>query len=145
MSRRDQYRITSDPEDVDIDAVHAFLTTSYWAEGISRDLVAQSIAGSIPFSLFHGQHQVGFARVITDKATYAYIGDVYVLAEHRGKGLARWLVETVMSHPELQGLRRWALITRDAHKLYEPLGFKVVATPERHMEIARPGLYKGQQ
>lgn len=137
-----QYRIVSDPDAVDVDAVHAFLTTSYWAEGIPRDVVARSIAGSIPFSLFHGINQVGFARVITDRATYAYVGDVYVLESHRGKGLGRWLMETVMAHPELQGLRRWGLVTRDAHRLYEPLGFRALASPKRHMEITKPDLYR---
>ena len=138
---RDGYTITSDTSAVDVGAVHAFLTTSYWAEGISRGLVARAVRGSLCFSLFQGDVQVGFARVVTDRATYAYLCDVYVLDAHRGRGLARWLMETVLAHPDLQGLRRFALGTRDAHRLYAGVGFTPLAMPERHMEIARRGLY----
>ena len=137
-----EYRISSDPADVDLDAVHAFLTRSYWAEGISRELVARAIAGSIPFSLLHGAALVGFARVITDRATYAYLADVFVLEAHRGQGLGRRLVEAAMAHPDLQGLRRFGLVTRDAHALYASVGFTPLAHPERHMEISRSGLYR---
>jgi GNAT superfamily N-acetyltransferase len=126
---------------VDVSAVHAFLTTSYWAEGISRALVARAVRGSLCFSVLHGEEQVGFSRVVTDRATYGYLCDVYVLERHRGRGLARWLMDTVMSHPDLQGLRRFGLITRDAHRLYEGVGFARLAKPDGHMEIARRGLY----
>lgn len=139
------YRIVSGAESVDLDAVHAFLTTSYWAAGISRELVARAVAGSLPFSLFHGSEQVGFARVITDRATYAYLADVYVLEAHRGHELGKWLIATVLAHPDLQGLRRFGLVTRDAHGLYARFGFQPLATPERHMEISRPGLYLAPQ
>ncbi|HEU4995361.1 MAG TPA: GNAT family N-acetyltransferase [Gemmatimonadaceae bacterium] len=139
---RGEYRISTDPARVDVAAVHAFLSTSYWAEGIPREVVARAIAGSLPFSLFHGKTQVGFARVVTDRATFAYLADVYVLEAHRGRGLAVWLIETVMAHPDLQGLRRFSLATRDAHGLYARFGFKPVAAPERLMEIARPGVYR---
>lgn len=139
---RGEYRISTDPADVDIDAVHAFLTRSYWADGIPRDVVARSIAGSLPFSLFHKDQQVGFARVITDRATFAYLADVYVLEEHQGRGLGRWLVEVVLAHPDLQGLRRLMLATRDAHGLYAQLGFGPLASPGRFMEINRVGLYR---
>lgn len=135
------YRIVSGAESVDLDAVHAFLTTSYWAAGISRELVARAVAGSLPFSLFHGVEQVGFARAITDRATYAYLADVYVLEAHRGRELGKWLIATVLAHPDLQGLRRFGLVTRDAQGLYAQFGFRPLATPERHMEISRPGLY----
>jgi GNAT superfamily N-acetyltransferase len=138
------YRIVVGAAAVDVDAVHAFLATSYWAEGIPRDLVARAVAGSLPFSLLHGDRQVGFARVVTDRATYAYLADVYVLAAHRGRGLGRWLVATVLAHPDLQGLRRFMLATRDAHALYAAFGFRPLAAPDRHMEIARPGLYRAR-
>ncbi len=141
-AERGEYRITCDPRAADVDAIQAYLARSYWAEGIPREVVAGAIAGSVPFSLFHGDQQVGFARVITDRATYAYLADVYVLEEHRGRGLGKWLIETVMSHPDLQGLRRMGLVTRDAHTLYEPFGFRPLAAPERHMEISRPNPYR---
>jgi N-acetylglutamate synthase-like GNAT family acetyltransferase len=135
------YRVSTDPAEVDLDAVHAFLSRTYWAEGIPRELLARAIEGSIPFSVFHESRQVGFARVITDRATFAYLADVYVLEAHRGRGVARWLVDTILAHPALQGLRRFSLVTKDAHALYAGAGFTALAAPERHMEIARPGLY----
>lgn len=138
----DDYRISCDPDDVDVDAVHAFLTRSYWAEGISRELVVRAIAGSIPFSLLDGTQQIGFARVITDRATYGYLADVYVLEKYRGRGLARRLIGAVMTHPELQGLRRIGLVTRDAHPLYSSFGFAPLGEPGQHMEIRRQGLYR---
>lgn len=144
-ARRGSWSISTDPRKLDVDAVHAYLSRSYWAENIPRELVAKSIAGSLCFGLYDGEHddrQVGFARVITDRATFAYLCDVYVLEEHRGKGLGKWLMAAVTSHPDLQGLRRWSLVTRDAHGLYEPFGFTPLASPERYMEIARPGLYR---
>jgi GNAT superfamily N-acetyltransferase len=125
---------------IDLDAVHAFLSRSFWAEGIPKDLVARAAANSVCFSLFDGPSQVGFARVVTDRATFAYLCDVYVLESHRGRGLGKWLIETVMHHPDLQGLRRFLLVTRDAHGLYARHGFAVAAAG-RHMEIFRPGLY----
>lgn len=141
---RGPWRITTDPAAVDLDAVHAFLTTSYWAEGIPRGVLERAIAGSIPFSLFKGDVQIGFARVVTDRATFAYLADVYVLDEHRGQGLARWLVETILAHADLQGLRRFVLVTRDAHGLYAKTGFAPLRAPERYMEIHRPGVYLGR-
>jgi len=140
-AERGEFSITSDPSAVDLAAVHAFLTRVYWSEGVPVEVVARAIAGSIPFSLFHGSTQIGFARVITDRATYAYLADVYVLEAYRGKGLGRWLIETVMQHPDLQGLRRFGLVTRDAHDLYKAFGFSALSAPDRHMEIVRHGLY----
>ena len=137
----DDYRISTDTDEMDVDAVHAYLTRSYWAEGIPRDVVERSISGSLCFGLFHGTAQVGFARAITDRATFAYLADVYVLEEHRGHGLGKRLVATVMAHPDLQGLRRFQLMTRDAHELYRQFGFGPAARPEAQMEISRPGLY----
>jgi GNAT superfamily N-acetyltransferase len=139
QAERGEFSITCDPDAVDLDAVHAFLTRAYWSEGVPAAMVARSIAGSIPFSLFHGSTQIGFARVITDRATYAYLADVYVLEAHRGKGLGRWLVDVIMQHPDLQTLRRFSLVTRDAHDLYRQAGFSPLSAPERHMEIVRPG------
>jgi GNAT superfamily N-acetyltransferase len=137
------YRISSVTSEMDVDAVHAYLSRSYWAEAIPRSVVARAIEGSLCFGLFRGHAQVGFARVVTDRATFAYLCDVYLLEEHRGRGLAKWLMAAVMAHPDLQGLRRFLLGTRDAHGLYEKLGFSPLARPEIFMEINRPGLYKG--
>ena len=139
--RRDTFRITTDLAAMDLDAIHAYLTRSYWSEGISKDLVARGMAGSLCFGLFDDSRQIGFARVITDRATYAYLCDVYVLEEYQGRGLGTWLMRELMTHPDLQGLRRFGLVTRDAHGLYEKLGFAPLANPSGHMEIARPGMY----
>jgi GNAT superfamily N-acetyltransferase len=145
---RDGCTVSTDPERFDLDAIHAFLSASYWAEGIPRPLLARAIGNSLGFGLYaaagEGERQIGFARVITDGATFAYLCDVYVLPEHRGRGLGAWLMECVTAHPDLQGLRRFSLVTRDAHALYRPLGFTEIENPGRHMEIARPGLYKQQ-
>jgi len=126
---------------MDLDAIHAYLTRSYWSEGISKELVSRAMAGSLCFGLFDGGRQVGFARVVTDRATYAYLCDVYVLEEYQGRGLGTWMMRELMTHPDLQGLRRWALATRDAHGLYEKVGFAAPANPAGLMEIARPGMY----
>jgi GNAT superfamily N-acetyltransferase len=139
---RDGYTVSTDPERLDVEAVHAFLTASYWAEGIPRETVERSLRRSLCFGLYEGGRQIGLARVITDGATFAYLCDVYVLPELRGRGLGRWLMERVMAHPDLQGLRRFHLVTRDAHELYRPFGFDEVQNPGLHLEIARPGLYK---
>jgi GNAT superfamily N-acetyltransferase len=140
-----KYWITTDPQKLDLDAIHAFLSRSFWAEGIPKDIVARSIANSLCFGLFEGTNQVGFARVVTDRATYGYLCDVYVLESHRGHGLGKWLIETVMKHPDLQGLRRFQLVTRDAHGLYSRHGFGPPAHPDRHMEIFRHGMYRDQE
>ena len=146
---RGDYRISTDPERLDLDAIHAYLRRSYWAEEIPKEIVARSLRGSLCFGLYQQQHpqgpQVGFARVISDRATFAYLCDVYVLEEHRGQGLSKWLMEAVQSHPELQGLRRFVLATRDAHGLYTQFGFTPLTSPETFLEIRRPGLYKKQR
>jgi GNAT superfamily N-acetyltransferase len=122
--QRDGYTISNDPARLDVDAIHAYLTTSYWATGIPRGTVAQSLLHSLGFGLYAPDGaQVGFARVISDWTTYAYFCDVYVLEAHRGHGLGVWLMETVLAYPPLQGIRRWSLTTRDAHGLYERFGF----------------------
>ena len=137
------YRISNSQEEMDVDAIHAYLTRSYWAAGIPRDVVARSIKGSLCFGIFLGSVQVGFARVITDHATYGYLADVYVLEGHRGLGLSKRLMAAVLSHPDLQGLRRIQLRTRDAHGLYRQFGFTQDAKPESQMELQRPLAYGG--
>ena len=139
---RGELLVSCDPGRQDLDAVHAFVSRSYWAEGIPRELLARALANSLCFGLFEGGRQIGFARVVSDRATFAYLADVYVLEEWRGRGLATWLMECVLAHPDLQGLRRWALVTRDAHALYRKFGFVTPPSPERWMEISRPGLYR---
>lgn len=139
---RGPYVISSDPARLDVAAVHAFLSSSYWADGIPLDLVRRSLEASLCFGLYAPEGQIGLVRVITDRATFAYLCDVYVLPAYRGQGLARWLMQCVMGSPELQGLRRWLLVTRDAHRLYQEAGFVVAASPEGVMEIVRPGLYR---
>jgi ribosomal protein S18 acetylase RimI-like enzyme len=139
---RGSFSISTDAGLVDVRAVHAYLSRSYWAEGIPLETVARSIEASLCFSLFDNGRQIGFARVITDKATFAYLCDVYVLEEYQGRGLGSWLMETVCAHPDLQGLRRFSLVTRDAHGLYEKFGFTIIENPDRHMAKVRQDAYK---
>jgi len=120
---RGDYTISSDRHRLDIDVIHRFLVDSYWAQGRSRERVAQSIEHSLPFGLYHREEQVGFARVVTDYVVLAFLADVFVLESHRGKGLGRWLVDVVTNLPELRPIRRWLLGTRDAHDLYRQFGF----------------------
>jgi GNAT superfamily N-acetyltransferase len=131
---RDGFTISTDHSRLDLDAVYEFLSTSYWARGIPRDVMERSIAHAVPFGIYEGATQVGFARVVTDRATVGYLGDVFVLEPWRGRGLSRWLMECMLAHPELQGFRRWFLLTRDAHGLYEKYGFTPLAAPDRWME-----------
>jgi GNAT superfamily N-acetyltransferase len=135
------YEFTCDKQRLDIEAIHAFLAQSYWSPGIPRAIVERAIANSLCFAVFQENKQIGFGRVVTDKATFAYLADVYILPEHRGKGLSKRLVEQVLQHPDLQGLRRMMLATLDAHGLYRKFGFKPLAAPERIMEIHNPGVY----
>jgi len=140
---RDEYCVSTNPADVDIDVVHRFLCEeSYWAKGVPRDVVEREVRFSICFSLLHGRTQAGFARIVSDRATVAYLGDVFVLPAHRGRGLGKWMMQCVMSHPELQGLRRWMLLTGDAHGLYEHFGFTPLKSPPRWMEKHDPDVYK---
>jgi GNAT superfamily N-acetyltransferase len=138
---RDGFTISTDPARIDVDLVHGFLTRSYWAEGIPREVVRRSIEHSLNFGVYEGASLVGFARVITDRATFAYLGDVFVLEAYRGRGLARWLLEVIHAHPELQNLRRWVLLTRDAHALYREAGYAPLSAPDRYMERWVPGIY----
>jgi len=140
--RRGEFTVSTDRNRIDLDVVHGFLTECYWAQGIPRDVVARSIENSLCFGLYTEGKQVGFARVITDYATFAYIGDVFVLESLRGRGLGKWLMECIMQHPRLQGLRRWSLVTRDAHGLYSQLGFEPLKKPQNYMELHNPDVYR---
>ena len=127
---------------MDFEAVHACLTRSYWSPGVPRALVERAAANSMCFGIFHERDgQVGYARVVSDKTTFAYLADVFVLESHRGKGLSKRLVEKIQADPQLQGLRRFLLATRDAHGLYAQFGFTPIAAPERLMEIVKPVVY----
>jgi GNAT superfamily N-acetyltransferase len=163
--KRGEFMISTDPARLDLDVIHEFLTNCYWAKGIPRDVVARSIEHSLCFGIYDGSRQeaspsrierekdgatpakqgfqqVGFARVISDFATIAYLGDVFVLESHRGLGLGKWMMECIMQHPALQGLRRWMLLTRDAHGLYSQFGFTPLKTPDRYMELPNAGVYE---
>ncbi len=128
------YVISTDASRLDLRTVHDSLKNSYWAAGVPFDVVERSVENSIAFGVYDSEAQVGFARVVTDRATFAYLADVFVLEAHRGRGLGKWLMETILSHPELQGLRRWMLATRDAHELYRRHGFDGLDSPEIFME-----------
>jgi len=140
--KQGEYTITDRHEDLDIGFVHNFLLDSYWAAGISRTLVEKSIRHSRCFGLYHHSGQVGFGRVVTDLATFAYLADVFVVPAHRGRGLGKWLVTCILAHPDLQGLRRWLLATRDAHSMYSQSGFIALRKPEMFMEINDPNIYQ---
>jgi len=140
---RGEYLVTTDPARVDLAVVHGYLANSYWAKDIPLEVVRRSIEHSLNFSVYHGERQVGFARVITDYATFGYVADVFVLETHRGRGLSKWLMELIVTHPDLQGFRRWILLTRDAHGLYAQFGFTPIAAPERYMERWTPNAYQG--
>ena len=141
-SARDGYVISTDPDRLQLDVIHGYLTESYWAKGIPRTLVERSIQHSLCFGLYKASEQVGFARAVTDLATFAYLADVFVVETHRGKGLSKWLMETIVAHPDLRDLRRWHLVTRDAHGLYARFGF-AEPKPGRHMEKRRDNPYGG--
>jgi GNAT superfamily N-acetyltransferase len=154
--RRGDFELSTDPRRLDAAAIHEFLTDSYWSAGIPRRTVELALRNSLCFGLYElgagateeakgggPARQIGLARVISDFATYAYLCDVYVLPDWRGHGLGRWLIGSVMRHPDLAGVRRFSLATRDAHDLYRPFGFREVANPSRHMEILRPDIYRG--
>lgn len=140
--RRGEYLISTDKQRLELAVIHGFLTTSYWAAGIPIEVVKRSIDYSLNFGVYKGDQQVGFARVITDYATFAYIGDVFILEDYRGRGLSKWLMEVIADYPELQGLRRWLLLTRDAHGLYRKTGFTEPKNPERYMEKSFPEIYE---
>lgn len=136
-----EFLISTNPERLDVSMIQEFLARSYWAEGIPGNIVDRSIQGSICFGLYHREAQIGFARVVTDRATFAYLADVFILEAYRGRGLGKWLMSVIVQHPDLQGLRRFLLATRDAGQLYRQFGFKPLAQPERFLEIHQPGVY----
>ena len=140
--RRGDLLVSTDRSRLDVDLIHRVLSTTYWASGIPRDVVVRSIAGSIAFGLYDGDSQVGFARVVTDMATYAYLADVIILEERRGQDLGDWLVESILLHPRLQGLRRFALMTRDAGPLYARHGFAAPESVGGYMEIVDRDVYR---
>lgn len=140
---QDDYVISTDKSKLDLSLVHSFLSTqAYWSLNIPFAIVKRSVENSLCFGVYQGDRQVGFARIITDYATIAYLGDVFILPEHRGQGLSKRLVGEIMTHPDLQGLRRWMLLTSDAHGLYRQYGWTSIANPDRYMEIAKPDIYK---
>jgi len=143
--RREGFRVSDDEALLDIELIHSFLRGSYWATGIPREVVERSLRGSLCFGLYEGDAQVGFARCVTDRATYAYLADVFVIPSHRGRGLSKWLVECVLAHPDLQGLRRWSLVTRDAHGLYARFGFVPPRNPERYLEKVDAEVYRNSR
>jgi GNAT superfamily N-acetyltransferase len=136
------YEISTEPDRLDAAAIHGYLSRSYWAAGIPLELVERSLASSLSFGLYHQGKQVGLARMITDRATFAYLCDVYVLEEHRGQGLGEALIAAVHAHPDLQNLRRQVLVTRDAHELYRRFGWSSPARIEGYMEILRRDPYR---
>lgn len=138
---RGDFVISTDRTRLDIDVVHEYLSTSYWARGMPRRTLERGIENSLTFGVYHHDAQVGFARVITDLATYAYLSDVFVIEGYRGRGLSKWLIECVLAHPELQGLRRFALFTRDARGLYERYGFAPARSPSVYLERWAPNVY----
>lgn len=158
--RRGGFLISTDRGRLDLDIIHGFLTNCYWARGVPREVVARSIEHSLCFGIYDEASsdipglattarpgaprflQIGFARVISDFATFAYLGDVFVLESHRGQGLGKWLMQCIVSHPLLQGLRCWVLRTRDAHGLYQQVGFTPVPAPELYMELYNPDVYE---
>ena len=155
--RRGEFLVSTDPARLDLDLIFGFLTNCYWAKGIPQEVVARSIEHALCFGIYdesgpefpllakparNGAPQIGFARVISDFSTIAYLGDVFVLESHRGRGLSKWMMECILQHPALQNLRRWILLTRDAHELYRQFGFTALKAPDRYMELHRPDVYE---
>lgn len=136
-----EYSISTDPLKLNIDIIYNYISNeSYWGRGRSLEVIKKSIENSLPFGIYYKNEMIGFARVLTDYATFAWIADVFILEEHRGKGLSKWLMETILAHPKLQGFRRWVLATKDAHELYRKFGFRELNKPERWMERPDPNM-----
>ncbi|UTV30543.1 GNAT family N-acetyltransferase [Photobacterium atrarenae] len=139
------YEISTAQDDFDFEVIYQVISHSYWASGIPRETLAKAISNSLCFGVFdEADQQVGFARLITDKATFAYLADVFIVESHQGQGLSKWLIEHIVAHPELQGLRRMVLATRDAHGLYAQFGFKAIENPEIFMQIWQPDVYRDE-
>ena len=137
-TRRDPFLISTDPARLDLDAIADMLTRAYWASGRSRERTERALQNSLVFGVYDGEKQIGLARIVTDYAIFAYLCDVFILEDYRANGLGKWLMETIFSHPDLQGLRRWTLATRDAHELYRHYGFDALTNPDGWMERFRP-------
>jgi len=135
--RKDNYTISTDPARLQIDVIYDFLSRAYWSEGRSRQTVARSIENSLCFGVYAGDEQIGLGRVITDYSVYAHLCDVFILEAYCGRGLGKWLVSCILSHPDLSAVKIWTLATRDAHGLYRPFGFNEVASPGQRMEMIR--------
>jgi len=142
--KRDQFTISTDPARLDVDAICDFHTRAYWAKGRPRERTIRSLENSLVFGLYDGEKQIGLARVVTDYAIFAYLCDVFIHEDYRAHGLGKWLIETVHAHPDLQGLRRWTLATRDAHGLYKQFGWDALGSPEKWMEIFHPFKEEGR-
>ena len=140
--KKDRFYISTENDKMDIELIHSFLNRSYWAEGISKESIRRSIEGALCFGVFENDKQVGFARMVTDRATFAYLADVFIIEEYRGLGLSKWLIEVILAHPDLQGLRRIMLATRDAHELYKKFGFTPLNNVDRWMHIHNADVYK---
>ena len=140
---KNNYLISTDKNKIDVDYVHSFLSQSYWSPGAPISVVKKAMKGSLCFGVYFRNRQIGYARMVKDKATFAYLADVFIDEDHRGKGLAKWLVEMILAHPQLRGLRRILLATKDAHKLYEQCGFTAINNPERYM-VYNPSAYKSK-
>ncbi len=139
--QRGAYLISTEKSRLNLQTIHGFLVSSYWSEGIPIETVTRAIEHSIIFGVYQNEQQVGFARVVTDSATFAYLADVFILDSFRGQGLGVWLMEVIMAHPDVQGLRRWLLVTKDAHSLYQKVGFTALRTPDKFMEKLVPDIY----
>ncbi|MBS1598208.1 MAG: GNAT family N-acetyltransferase [Bacteroidetes bacterium] len=142
LAQKDNFFISTDESALDIQYIHGFISQSYWAAGIPLETLQRSIKGSLCFGLYDDEKQIGFARVVSDKATFGYLADVFVDEKYRGKGLGAWMMSVIMSHPDLQGFRNWMLGTRDAHELYKKFGFTQLDQPERIMRKNDPDVYK---
>ena len=139
---KEDFYISTDKRELDIDAIHEFLSTkAYWCLNIPKEKVQTAIDNSLCFGVYQDKKQIGFARIITDFSTIAYLGDVYIVEEKRGKGISKWLIDTIMNYPELQGLRRWILLTGDAHGLYRQFGWTDIADPTKWMELHNRNVY----
>ena len=139
---KDNYTISTDKSKLDLSVIHGFLSTSYWAEDIPMEIVKKAIENSLCFGVYNKNKLLGFARVISDYSTFAYLADVFIIEEERGKGLSKWLMECILKHQQLQGLRNFCLLTRDAHSLYEPFGFKNILKPQNFMAKKEDDFYK---
>lgn len=135
--QRDGFTISTDPARLDLDGICSFLSRSYWANARTRETTRRALEHSLCFGVYDGEQQIGFARAVTDYATFAWLADVFIAEEYRGRGLGKWLVEVVLSHPDVQSVPRWFLATRDAHELYRRFGFAALTAPERRMELDR--------